>query len=517
MDTAKQKHASAEPRHPAAPEPVAGPHRTLGRVTRVLARLGGANPERLRSCPADDLMAAVRSGLALASSYLFIAGALLLGLTVALGGGRSDLWILCASAALIAIIISLVDHSMIQTSWGAAGATHLRTLQRAIGATGAAGDRNLKASARVSRFISAIVLGIFRLGLSLTLAFTLSTLLELVVFERDIVRRVEVARAAHNAPIIRDAEERVAGQISRLEARVRVLSEAHAAAQAEELRLSSQLSDLDHRDGQRRAEMRMGLEQQRATALEEAQRRRAEAIAERQGIRETSRNSGVAGEGARFRNAMSQAEALVQRADELMAEIVRLDQAGTAVAAARARLDAQRHRLTDLVSREAAARAELDLAVAERASRIRTMAQSSESYAVVRDGLLLRIDTLEAMKAESPALALFAMALKALLMLCEMGGLVTKLLASGASVYAVKTAAEVEIGSFQATLDADAAIARALATREEAQSEQEREAQARARTRAADAAAERARAHFDALLKDAVEAGEKSRRDAAAC
>jgi hypothetical protein len=498
--------ASSKPSDNAPP---AHQPRRLSLAIRLLARLGGADPAALAIASADDVMVAVRTGLALVASQIFVGGALFCGLTVALGQGQADAVLIGLAAAVLAGIISFIDHAMIQAHWRQGGEDFLRDLRREEATDTLAGTARVErlafAARGGSRLFNRLALYAFRGTLSFALAFTVATVLELVIFERDIVRRLESDRSARNAPLLAEMDQRIGAEIMRMDERVRATAGTVAAAQAEERRLGAMLAEREAREALPRAEQRARLEQARAAALEEMQRRRADAIAERQGVREGPQNSGVPGQGARFRNAEAQARAQAERAAALLEDIRRLEAPNPELDAARAALEAVRQRLRGLEALDAAARAGLSAAVAERSASAKAMAVASGSYATPRDGLLLRLEALQTLKSESAALATFAAALKLVLMLAEMGGLASKLLASGASVYAVRAALAAETGAARALVEAEHALATVADARSELRGMMAAQAGARRAGQMRETAATQARERFQQLLDDALD------------
>jgi hypothetical protein len=86
-------------------------------LVRILCGWAGVNSERLATCPAEDRQAAVRTGLAMVLSFLFCATAVASGMCVAFGTAPLTLVAIIPVSLLIAGIIILVDHAMVQSHW----------------------------------------------------------------------------------------------------------------------------------------------------------------------------------------------------------------------------------------------------------------------------------------------------------------------------------------------------------------------------------------------------------------
>ena len=197
----------------------------IGRLERVLLHIGGVNPDRVAECPLDDRQGALRTGLALTTSFLFVAYAAANALSISFGDRVAALLAGLPAAALIAAAIGLVDHAMIQSHWLEAGlrAAHHRGLRPAEGAG------LLGAFTKVWR---GLAVGLVRVALSASLAFTIATVLELTIFRTDIAARVDADLRAANAPVLARARAAVEVRIVAAEADVSRLEVSLALAES---------------------------------------------------------------------------------------------------------------------------------------------------------------------------------------------------------------------------------------------------------------------------------------------
>ena len=95
-------------------------HAPVGAALHLLCYLAGVNPQRLADCPQDDRQATARTGLAVAASFLFSTTVVTGALCVALGHS-APLWGIFPLAMLMAGMVILIDHAIIQSHWFQSG------------------------------------------------------------------------------------------------------------------------------------------------------------------------------------------------------------------------------------------------------------------------------------------------------------------------------------------------------------------------------------------------------------
>lgn len=430
---------------------------------RGLGYLGGVNTDRLAAAPLDDHIAAWRTGLALLASFAFIAMMATTALVVALGDEPAALVKSAAIGMLIAFSVVIFDHAMIQSHWMQAGLREAR--RRGFDARNP--HANVGVSSRVATFFTRAIqesgqglfIILFRIALSLAIAFTVASLAILVLFEKDVSRRIEADHRAANAAIFRVAEANVDQEIARRTQEIDRLTVSKAEVDAAANRLASDTSTSTLAAMAARRDQLAVLERERAAALSEVMRRNADARAEEFGARDEARHSGMPGRGTRYAYAIAQAEIAQQRADQLGSEIARLSADAGGPASVREEIVKLRADSAALDERTRRMVAERDARVLSREADILKIAQSMPGYVPLRDGLVRRLDAMDALTAASSSTALFALVMKLAVMLFEMAGLIAKVLVSGTSLYGVRTGLAFETAVSAEIRDTEDALA----------------------------------------------------------
>jgi hypothetical protein len=472
---------------------------SVRRPHAVLSRLGGADPESLARSGADDRMTAVRTGLALGLGFVFSAGAAFAALSIALPS-VAPYWLL-PPALVFAAMVAALDHAMIHSHWLSAGFEAAR--RRGLAAPGeprglaslplafSAGLRGLAAAAA-------------RVTLSFAIAFLVGSLAELMLFAPDIAARREAERRLANAPAVQAATRAFERRLAAAEADAAAAGRQAAASAVRAEARAAEVTEAARDAALALAGRVAALEDRRAAHLAEAARARAHADSERFGQVSDPRHSGLPGKGGRHGFWTSRAEAEEARAVEVVAEIARLRAAPDGLGEARRDAEALLARAARDSVRADELAAARDALAARRPAEIAAALRADPGHVEPTDGLVLRLEAMRALR-ESPATFAFALALKAVIMLVEMGALVARVLLSAPSLYGVRaatafeTAAAAEIDAAAALLDA--AAGRAAGRAERADERQERQDRSRRQRQAG----RRARAGFGRILDHAIE------------
>lgn len=465
------------------------PPRRLGRFMRLMCLLASVNPDRLAACPRDDHQATLRVGLAMLAAFAFVTTALTSAMAVAFELHGGAVLRAVPVAALLASSFILIDHAIIQSDWYQSGLKAAR--RRGFNPDGAPGPGWLRRA-----FIA-----LTRLTLSFTLAFCVAGFMQLAFFAADIQRQRLENHRASNAEVFAAAAARTDAAIARQTEELRLAERAEAAALASHEELARGLA-LVTREQMAAREARVAqLQQERNAALAEAARRRADAINEEHGRREAPHHTGVARRGPAWQAAIAHAEAAEARAAALAEEIRRLQSGGgearadlmAAAAAARADLDRA-------VARRAALLAARDAAVAGREAVLLAAAEADPRFVPMRDGLIERLNALGQLL-QDPAAMWMALGIKALIIMVEMGGLLVKMLLVSPGLYSLRTAIEAEAAMAEAIGQAEAELAahaHAAAEAQEARAEMREERARRANRRRTAALA---RDHYERELE----------------
>jgi hypothetical protein len=489
-------------------EPVTSPLPRQGRLARVLAHIGGGDADRLESASLFERIGVRRTGLALLSSVAFVTLTVATGLGVALGPAPSDRFAAVAVASLVASILALLDHAMIQS----------HTVQAALAAADRRGFRisdphdatsRWRIVTLVRRGLSAGGRNLFaftiRVALSLSIAFTVASLALLVLFEKDLTRRIAADHRTANAELYTRVGKEIDRDLDRREVEIQQIDRSLAAHEATIARLTVEAANIALAEDGTRREQIATLDRERNVALAEAQRRRADAHAEEFGIREQPRHSGTPGKSSRYAFAVAQATLAESRANDLTVAIDRLV-AAPLTGSVEPMLARLREERAVLAASRVDRIAELAAARSAREGEITHIAQSTPGFVPYEDGLVRRLDAMQALQRESGATFALATALKVALMLAEMAGLVARLIVGGASAHAVGLALDTESAISTAIRDTEDVLAENDRARLEsadhlAHARSEHLAEAR-RRRTGDTARARAEAMFGAGLRD---------------
>ncbi len=436
----------------------------LSRFERLVAHLGGVNPDRLERGPLDDRQAAARTGLALTTSVLFVSYASANALAIAFGDSRAAFLVGLPAAALIAASIGFVDHAMIQSHWWEAGFSAAR--RRGFGHAEASGPL-----ATLRRAGGVLTVGAVRVGLSASLAFSIATVMELQIFHSDIAAQMTADQRAANAPILPRAQSAVEAGI------------AAAAAIA---------ADRDARIAQ--------LQQQYDRSDERAYAARRTRTGETYGELIDGACTGKAGRGPAYRFADDDARLATERAAELAAAIASLRQSPPSPPADAGALDTAHAEVALLRAAHDKAEAERRQRAGARAADIQAALAADPAYVPLADGLVTRLGAMRELEA-SPAVFALTTAIKALLMMVEMAGLICKLLLAAPGRYGLFQALDFESDAAEAI---EAAAERIDALEEGADRREERWETRDSRRRRRYVAAG-ARKRFASVLRDAMD------------
>jgi hypothetical protein len=474
------------------------PRRTaLSRFERVLAHVGGVNPDRLEVGPLDDRQAAARTGLALTASFLFVAYAAANAIAIAFGDSPASILVGVLPALLIAAAIILVDHAMIQSHWLEAGLAAAR--RRGFAQPGASGP-----AAGFGRALRWLTVGAARIGLSLSLAFSIATVMELQIFHSDITAQLAADQRAANAAILARAQSAIQARIDATAAEAAQLEGPLAAAEARADSLAGRVADETEALSAAREVRIAQLEKDRDAAERLAYSDNRAQFAELHGERIDGVGTGKAGRGPQFHYNEDDARLAADRAAKLSAEIAGLRQAPPPRGPDADALDAARAAVATLRADHDRAVAERDRRASARSADVEAALRADPAYAPAADGLVARLGAMRELEASFAVFA-FTFAVKALLMMVEMAGLLTKLMLAAPGRYGLRQALDFEsdaADAIEAACDRIDVFAEGVDRRAE-RAEERRETRDVLRRRRHVAAG--ARARFAAELRDAVD------------
>ncbi len=476
---------------------VRAPRRALTGLQRLLAHLGGVNPDRLEGGPLDDRQAALRTGLALTTSFLFVTGASAAALAIAFDGAGPATLAVLAPAPLIGAAIALVDHAMIQSHWMEAGLAAAR--QRGFVPAGANGPM-----AMLRRAGAALVVAGVRVGLSASLAFSIATVVELSIFHSDIAARIAADQRAANALVLARAQGAVEANLAAAQAEAARLAASLAAVEKRGDALAREVADETAALAAEREARLAQLQQQYDHSDEHAYDQSRRRIAEQYGQRIDGVGTGKPGKGLVYDQADADARLAAARAKALAGEIAALRQAPLLRAADTEALGTARAETATLRAAHDAAIAERDRRAAARAADVHAALVADPAYVPVADGLVTRLGAMRELEA-SPSVLAFTLAIKGLLMMLEMAGLIAKLLVAAPGRYGLFQALDFESDAavaIEAAAERIDSFAEGAEQREE-RAEERRDSRDRRRRRRHVAAG--ARERFASTLRDAVD------------
>jgi hypothetical protein len=378
---------------------------STGPFARLLHFFGGIDRETLRDCPGHDHNVAASIGALQGAVLLYMTA---LFSTIAdllfsvLGQPRPEL---VAVGFFLAAFVALIDRVFIMSAWHLAGIDGVKR-----GGLDISGGPAAQTKARVFLAIRVI--------LSIGLAQLTACFLSLLVFQKDIERRIDDGNLHANASVISDATKQVDDGIQRatdtLHAQqTRVANLANQVNALRQNQIDPSANDLQLQQAQQELAQ---LVDRQAKAAEDVRAAETFASNERGGIKGNG-NSGVAGEGPRHRAAVEQLANAQTHAREV----------ASALDAARGRLDELRKRLTsaeDLKRQRAhdqlpeyeralseesgkldQLKAELAAATHDREGAIRNTVENAPGHVHRDDGFLARIRMLEQIAAEDSKIA----------------------------------------------------------------------------------------------------------------
>lgn len=370
------------------------PHAKPGRLMKLFIKITGVDEETLSTCPQADWDTVRHLGELMIFTWIYqVALLALVGhqLFAARGQFRPD--IVLVAAFLGTFILSIDSWLFYRSGWNISGIDHL--LQ---GGLDIAGGLHARLKANVSLAV--------RLVLSVGMAQLTAIFVSLLVFASDIHARIEETYQEANAHLIAPAAATVDAAIKRATDTVTVQTE-HVNA------LAAQIAALHQREinpesgnpqiGDAEAEVSR-LTSEKAKSDEAVTQAQTFATNEYGGIRGAAGNSGIAGQGPRYRAAMQElanARAHAHQADaDLDAARTRLDalrQPGSATAQIQRaqdqlpdfqkNLDAETAKLADLKNQLAAL-------IAGREDAIRRAVERAPDHVGYDDGFLARIRVL---------------------------------------------------------------------------------------------------------------------------
>jgi hypothetical protein len=411
-----------------------------GRCGRFLMRLAGVDLNLALEMPLDEqrMMQRVAGAALVGCGFQFFcivaASYTVAGFTVAT----------VILAILIAGVLFLFDLAFIGADWTAQGLA----LCRANGVTSDGG--------RFEKFKRPLAIGA-RWLLSFLAATIIAQLLLMNIFGADIDRYWAADRRSRNAPTVAIVTDHYASLVTDLAQRTARSEKLIADLKRERTELSSAPRSNSQIDGEISdlLNLQKRLEKERLEAELISSREATDATAEQYGVRIRADNTGLSGRGNHF--SFHQSQAAQQRAIALTrtqeAETVRrrVEALQLQRAADVAELSARNQSRLEIVERrlqlEQTSLSELSAERRHledgREAWIDSHVRQSAGYVSPPVGLLARLDGLLAIIKSSSALAGFVVLLKAMIMMIELAGPITKALLTPPTVYSMTVALRV--------------------------------------------------------------------------
>lgn len=408
-----------------------------GVFTKILAVLAAIDAERLATCSRDDYTRIRNIGLSMVLSFLFLSFLTITALEIALGSLRL---LTVALGLLIAGAVILFDQSVVFSHWYGLG--------RRIASRRGFDPAPIGIGERATGFVVAA----FRIGLSFALSFTLASYCELALWEADILSQMAKNNRAENAKILASARTAVQDEIDHVASRIdeidiiagQYLADARSADTANREsheELESQIRDLRRRAndfGKQLACVRLNI------------------AAEERGIEDCSGVTRDQGKGDRYWGFVAQEENLRTEKAMIDSDLARLlvrreqlaDQVGNAVTLVQPRLRELNKERGSLATRIAQLQAEREV-------RVSALVENDPGFVQKADGLIIRQEAFAQLVDQSPTLKVLSLAIKVVVMMIEMAGVLAALLQFRPSIYALYTVTEFEVDAANRIADAD--------------------------------------------------------------
>jgi hypothetical protein len=411
---------------------------------RALCHLAATDHRRIAECPFGDKQFSGRIGLQLAISSVFLfaifAGSLLIGF----GQDPISDCIVIVMAFVTAAVVLLVDIQIVQSDF------YLHGLELAH-------DRGLEGGSSVWGKIRRPATVILRLGLSATIAFAFATFFELRLFGSDITRRIDDDYRMANAELFQEVRASYDAQVIRLSNEITNDEKALNELNLQKDELTAKLfatTDLDPEiNGLTQKLVR--LEAAKETVDTDVLRRGGDAVNELHGVKETTDQSGLPGDGPRYRVAVARGALAREESIHLNQEIQdarrriadlrnwKANEFERANSSLRRSLLEVIDEIDRLRARRDANIRNHDHAISEREATIISIAQARPDYTPKTDGFLTRITALETLK-DRPAVSKITFWTTLVIMTVEVSAVLSKVFFSIPTVYAVRTALEFE-------------------------------------------------------------------------
>jgi hypothetical protein len=399
---------------------------SAGRISKLLARIAGADWDSLRSCPQRDCDNVRAVAEIMICTWLYQTVLLSLishSLFSAQGLIRPEIVL---SAAFIATFILLIDSYMVmRAGWHLSGLAELKR-----------GGLDIFGGFQ-ARFKAAVFLAI-RIALALGIAQLTAIFVSVLVLGSDIDARIEQDFLHANAALIAAATVRADTDIQRTRDRevVEAKESANLAAQAEQLRKRKLDMSEDPPLRQAQGEVAQVLAA-KAKADDELQSAQVFADNEVAGIKAMPGNSGQFGEGIRYRianervaNAKTRVAALATSLDAARARVEQLQQQ---IGAQLATVDSS---LTEQNAKLAATRPELTQLVQNRESAISKAVETEPSYVTKDTGFLARIVALKRIAADDREIAIVILLIELTSFAFELAAVLVKVTSFVPTTYA---------------------------------------------------------------------------------
>lgn len=410
----------------------------------ALCFVAGLDRNRLQRCSSSDRLMAVRTGLQLCFSGLFFFAVVVAAIFIGIGQDwLSDLIGVMLGVVIVGVII-LFDSNIIAGDMFDQG--YALATGRGIGAQRTRFNHPM----RLAKML-------LRLCISYVFAVALTGYAEMRIYEPDINAALNQQYQTANATLFGNLATEYDSNLKRFEGDINDRSK----------RLSSLRADLDALLKQETGQSVEQLQLKHLTdhlndlvarkdALERQQfRRETDRNAEQFGVKETAEQSGRKGEGPLWHFAQveaqlaeSTASALAARIGQVQQQIVTLQSDLPAYEAQRkahleADLDSVSARIAAEQSALTAETADQKRALADRGGWIQQTARTRPGYVPLKTGLIARAETFFALE-NKPAVSASVWHTKLFIMVIDLAAVLSKLLFTPPSGYALLTALDVE-------------------------------------------------------------------------
>lgn len=383
----------------------------------------GSHPDEVARLPRGEIRSMKAEGAILMCSITLIAAVYVTAMWFA----GVPLWAAIPVTLLVAFMISLLDRTLLANFNGQDGEALAER----------AGVRGYYPVSRARRWI---LLGC-RIGFSVATFAAITIVFRTVLFDADIRSHIERASHAQNAKVRVQAEALIDRQITDAQAAF-----AQAVTERNELRGLISKTDQPANIGSIEAEIateRQAILDARAQFRQlviDFQTHKRAAAAEQAGVQDKSTDSGVAGKGSRFGYHTQQMASIRVQAESIRGSVERSQNRIRELEGQRGAVETSHNqqseqgrvalnpRLVDAERKVATADAQRTALVAKRSASVDRMEKSDPAYTAPSNGLLARVEALEAVQSRSWAAWLLSTALTAMFCILELCALLLRIL-----------------------------------------------------------------------------------------